>query len=495
MMRRNKTRTSSWARAGLFLLAFVMTIAPQRLLAQPDTLWTRTFGGDLNERGNSVVHTTDGGYIIGGYTASYGLGSTDVWLIKTDANGEPLGARTYGDTAYDRGQAVVETSDGGYVVVGYTTSYGAGGTDVYAIRTDSQGDALWTRTYGGAGSDEGYGIAETSDGGFVIAGSTQSYGSGDYDVYLVRVDSDGNMLWKKTFGGEESDRGRAVILTANGGFLVAGSNESETPGTSDFYLIRTDPNGNQVWMRTYGGSDSDEAYSVIQTTDSGYLAVGSTRSYGAEGINIYLIKTNPSGDTVWTKTYGGSEIDEARSVVRTDDGGYCIAGYTMSYGASASDVYLLKIDSHGDSLWAMMIGGDEYDEAFSIDQSSDGSLIVTGYTLSYGAGGNDVYLIRVASEVGIEEDGKPEISRSSTKIWPNPSPVNVSVTYGIKREGTVNISLYDLAGRVVDQVYVGHKEAGEHRLMMDTRGLSSGIYFLHMDLPDRAHTERLIVIR
>ena len=255
--------------------------------------------------------------------------------------------RTYGGSSYDYGESVAQTSDGGYIVAGYTYSFGAGGYDVYLVKTDAVGDTIWTRTYGGFDVDFGYSVAQTSDGGYIVAGETYSFGAGGSDVYIVKTDAVGDTLWTRTYGGSDYDYGRSVAQTSDGGYIVAGYTASFGAGSWDVYLVKTDGLGDTIWTRTYGGSDGDYSNSVAQTSDGGYIAAGYTSSFGAGYNDVYLVKTDAVGDTIWTRTYGGGNTDKGYSVAQTSDGGYIVAGYTRSFGAGEDDVYLVKTDSLG----------------------------------------------------------------------------------------------------------------------------------------------------
>jgi predicted secreted protein len=201
----------------------------------------------------------------------------------------------------------------------------------------------WTKTFGGSGNDHGHSVRQTSDGGYVIAGSTYSYGAGNADVWLIRTDSSGNAAWNKTFGGSGNDYGYSVRETLDGGYTVAGSTGSYGSGGVDVWLIKTDSSGNAAWNKTFGGSGDDHGYSVRETLDGGYIVAGSTGSYGSGGVDVWLIKTDSSGNGAWDKTLGGSNSDYGWSVQQTPDGGYIIVGYTDSYGAGGYDIWLMKI--------------------------------------------------------------------------------------------------------------------------------------------------------
>ncbi len=288
--------------------------------------------------------------------------------------------RTYGGSGYHRGYSVAQTTDGGYIVAGGTSS-GAGDWDVYVLKLNSLGDTVWTRTYGGSDSDEAYSVAQTSDGGCIVAGH-----KGD-DVSLIKINSSGDMTWSRTYGGI---CGYSVAQTSDGGYIVAGNTSSFDSVYCEIYLIKTNSLGNTIWTRTYGGNGSKKGYSVAQTSDGGYIVAG------RQEWDVYLIKTNSSGDTIWTRTYGGSC---GESVAQTSDGGYIVAGY--KYGADLNDVFLLKTDSAGDTIWTRTYGGSDNDMGNSVAQTSDGGYIVVGTKGSY-PNSEEVYLIKTDSNGNVE---------------------------------------------------------------------------------------------
>jgi hypothetical protein len=271
-----------------------------------------------------------------------------VVLSARRAWAEPQGwSKTYGGTSNDEAHALVQTGDGGYALAGSTRSFGAGDNDFWLVKTDAAGNALWNKTYGGTYSDGAYALVQTGDGGYALAGYTDSYGAGNGDFWLVKTDADGTALWNKTYGGTGYDYGYSVVLTGDGGYALAGRTDSYGVGNGDFWLVKTDAAGNMEWNKTCGGTANDGAYALVQTGDGGYALAGYTWSFGAGRYDFWLVKTDAAGTVQWNRTYGGTSDDMASSVVQTSDGGYALAGRTDSYGAGNGDFWLVKTDADG----------------------------------------------------------------------------------------------------------------------------------------------------
>jgi len=232
--------------------------------------------------------------------------------------------KTFGGSYDDGAYSIQQTKYGGYIVAGLTNSFGAGNYDVYIIKLNGNGNKVWEKTYGGSNNDEAFSIQQTKDGGYIVAGWTNSFGAGDWDVYIIKLNGNGNKVWEKTYGGSNNDEAFSIQQTNDGGYIVAGWTNSFGAGgwIADVYIIKLDGNGNKVWEKTYGGSDYDGAYSIEQTKDGGYIVAGLTNSFGAGDWDVYIIKLDGNGNKVWEKTYGGSNDDGVISIQQTTDGGY-----------------------------------------------------------------------------------------------------------------------------------------------------------------------------
>ena len=486
----NRTRLVS----ALAMAALAAILLPSFLHAQ--VTFQRTYGGPEYDAGSEVRQTTDGGYIVAGTTSSFGAGSYDVYLIKTDASGDTVWTRTFGGEWIDVGQAVQQTADGGYIIAGTTSSNGAGGLDFYLLKTDADGDRLWSRTFGGTADDSGCSVQQTADSGYVIAGYTESFGAGQWDVYLIKTDSIGDTLWTRTFGGSGRDYGLSVGQTSDDGYIIAGYTTSFGAGDCDVYLVKTDAQGDAQWTRAFGGVSEEFGYSVQQTTDSGYIIAGSTASFGAGGYDAYLVRTDRDGDTLWTRTYGGASYDNGYYVRQTADSGFVVGGSSGSFGAGNADSYIVRTNADGDTLWTRTFGGTYTDHGSSAQQTIDGGYVITGYTWSFGAGAADVYLVKTDS-LGNVAVAEPKASPSrapalSLTCTPNPASgsVTISLSPSIPLSPSPILRVYDSQGRMVLS-----REVSTSPFPLSASDLPSGAYFVRLDAGSEHATTRIVLQR
>ncbi len=301
-------------------------------------------------------------------------------------------ARTYGWDNFEMGQYITEAPDGSILLLGHTTSWGAG-ADLLLIKMAPDGSPLWTKVYSTPDNDWGLGIDITPDNNIVLA--SESGPSGNADVIVMKVSlADGSVIWAKKYIGGDWDGPRS-LKTVSDGFIVAGWTESAS-GEDDFYLIKIDPNGNLVWAKVYGGPifAEEDAYPVIQTRDGGFLIGGWTQSFGAGGRDIFLVKTDPLGNTQWAKTYGGPLGDSAYAILEMEDGTFIVAGQTSNFGASGTDIFVMRLGLDGFPLWSRIYGENGYEYIYSADRTADG-VIMAGYTTSTGALGKDALIMKI----------------------------------------------------------------------------------------------------
>ena len=345
-----------------------------------DDVWMKTFGGRNFDLGTYATETSDGGYIVVGFTASFGEGSDDIWLIKIDYQGEMEWEKFYGGKGSDQGADVKQTSDGGYIITGSTGSDAVGKQDVWLIKTDENGEMLWDKTFGGVEWDHGYEVEETSDGGYIIIGDYGHTGGPRGDIWLIKTDSNGNKLWDKIFGGKGHNGGASIDFTSDGGYIIVGS--SYVPGETnsyDVWLIKTDENGEMLWDKKFEGDNSDHGCDVQETTDGGFIIVGTT-GYSHPYSNVWLIKTDSNGEITWDRVIKGFADDQRGVDVRqTVNGGYIVLCETLFDNIFGFNPLIIKTDNEGNREWAHIIIDFGNDCLFSVEQTNDKGFIFTGY--------------------------------------------------------------------------------------------------------------------
>jgi hypothetical protein len=356
-----------------------------------------TFGGIGIDEGVDVVECNDGGIAIAGYTKSYGIGDSDFWLIRTDANGNHLWDRIYGGVDNEECWELIECSDGGFALIGNIYNYTSADMDIWIVRTNSTGHMQWNQTYGGTANDYGGSIIELNSGNFAIIGTTRSYGPGSEAGWLINIDSNGQPLWNQTYGGGIAESLRSIVECSDGGFAMSGHTLSYGAGDYDVWLVRTDSSGNAYWNQTYGGSDYDQSSELILSTSGGFAIIGFSESFSGGGCDVWLIRTNAGGDLVWNRTYPSPAWDAGRSLIEVSTHGFAIAG---SKDDSASDGWLVRVDVDGNPLWnkTYTYGPQGSEQFASIVESSSGGFITTGY-VEVGIGNMDVWLLRIPEDV------------------------------------------------------------------------------------------------
>jgi hypothetical protein len=396
------------------------------------SIWNYTYGGQSTDCCHSLQVTSDGGYILAGYSYSEKQTNSDGWLIKLDSEGKSTWEQTYGGSTDGFLYSVKHTIDNGYIVAGKIYYYSSDTSDGWLIKIDSEGEGQWQQILHGDKDDCILSVEETSDNDYALAGFTTSAGSGEEDIWLLKVNQDRDIVWENVWGGARLDQANAIIQTRDGGFATLFYYESFRHGSDDDWLYKIDSNGIKHWQRTYGGEKQDIPLTISQTDDGGFIIAGSTESFGVGGADVWLIRTDELGNHRWNTTFGGSLDDIGYAVQQTDDGGFIIAGSTESFGSGGADMWLIKTDQHGNHRWNTTFGGSLDDIGYAVQQSDDGNYVIAGCTESFGAGETDAWVIKLSAN---EPPYTPDVAGSTSSYqW-------VDTTYTVSATDTDDDSL------------------------------------------------------
>jgi len=386
----------------------------------------QTFGGSKNDVAQSVIATLDGGFAVIGYTQSMDGDvsdkldeSFDFWVLKFNSEANLEWNKTYGGSGDDRGYDIIQTSDNGFAILGYTDSSDGditinnGFRDFWLAKLDASGNLTWQKSFGFPGADEGTAIIETSDNDFLISGVldvTSSGGQGNLgrfvtehaggDYWAIKVSSSGDLIWSRFYGGSFTDSPTGIIENNNNEFIFVGGSDSNdvditnNKGSYDFWVVKSEAGGNMIWEKSFGGSEIDEARGIVSTDDGSHIIVGDTRSNEQDvslnngAADLWMIKISDDGDLIWNRSIGGSNFDVSRSINKTSDNGFIIAGSSRSSDGDVArnqgqnDAWIVKIDTNGQLLWETTVGGSNIDFAYDAVQLANGTIIAVGETSS-----------------------------------------------------------------------------------------------------------------
>ncbi len=377
-------------------LLFTLTILATTFIINaqaPSILWSQTFGGPNDDVGHDIIKTTDGGFALCGYTESYGKGGKDAIVIKIDKDGKVEWEKYFGDKGDEEANAIIQTSDGGYLFCGYTDSKGKGKKDFYIVKLDSKGVLQWETTQGGKKHDIANSVIETYDGNYVITGQTKSRGAGNYDIWTIKLDTKGDDIWRKTRGGKSMDVGNTVVEhPADSSLIVLGTTYSDANGMSDLWLIKFNRKGKRIWTKKYGDLGKEEGNALLLKSTGEYIMAGSVQEKTERYSNFWVVGFTAQSWDDWEQDYGSSKDEAATALSETTDNGVLACGYTNTYGEGKYDFWIMKFNAAGNRLWAETYGGPEDDVAKSIIALGTNEAIVCGYTESDGSGRKDIWV-------------------------------------------------------------------------------------------------------
>jgi hypothetical protein len=363
-----------------------------------DIIWNKAYGGQGIDYCESLIKTQDGGFVMVGRTNSSGAGDYDIFILRTDNNGNELWNKTLGDQYKDYGYQIVEALNGDLIIIG-DHQWGSQNYafDVYLARIDSTGTILrWNYTFGDSNSQEmGRSLYISNNSDFLLGGVFPISGL-ESEIWLIKTDRFGIQLWNRTYGGNETDRcfqNNLVLECKNGDILIGGYTISFGSGESDIWLIRTDSYGNKIWNKTFGGSKLDRPQMISECNDGGIIICANTMSYGEGDLDLYVLKTNQDGNLLWNFTLGCETLDEARSVVELDDGGFLISGSTTKFGTGNGGLWLVKTDTNGDIEWETSFGESYNEICKSMVMENQSTFIFSGKTEKNG--NEDMWLVKI----------------------------------------------------------------------------------------------------
>ncbi|HEY3296467.1 MAG TPA: T9SS type A sorting domain-containing protein [bacterium] len=437
---------------GITVLICLLCVTLSAMAAAPDSLWSVRLGHSSHDVCNAVAPTTDGGTVLAGWarsTDTFGAGWYDFWLVKTDAAGQVVWDRRYGGPEGEGCFAVQPTPDGGFILAGMTGSFGEGHdgpSDAWVIKTNANGDSLWSRKFGGPLSDGFYAVQIAADGGYVFAGFTDSYGIGGRDFWLVKTTADGADVWSHTYGGGGFDECRAMAKTSTG-FALAGVTNSWRERDQNFYLFNVDEDGQSLWTtstgngKVYGTTVADYCNAVAQTLDGGFVMAGSTYNVNADAEDFWMVRTRANGDSLLARPYGNSALgrDICYSIQATQDSSYVLAGITNGAGSGLWDAFMLKADPRGNVVYRRTFGGPERDNCYAMMKTTDGGFTLAGSTRSFGAAYEDFWQVKTGTDVLITPPGNFTLITPSTDTTFS----SAAYTFPFRWHTAANLDAYD----------------------------------------------------
>jgi hypothetical protein len=445
-----------------------------------------------DQSGKDVMQTDDGGYLIAGTTENSDPTDLNLVMTKTDAYGNITSQKNYGGSRVDYPNNMISSGDGNFFVVGYSQSFGPGDLDIWLLKVDQDGDTLWTKKYGGSGNEEGKEIIATADGNFAIIGASNSY-TGTFsnnDMQLIKIDGNGTVLFSKNYGTPQYESARSIKLCSDGGFIISGKTAVDPLSTASIYLVRTNSNGDTIWTKTLsGGTNSWEGKSIIVNSDNTYtLAIDDSSASNDSDVRILKL-TEDANTIIFNKMYGGTMKDICKTIRPTSDGGYIVSAISRSFGWPV-DMWILKLDANGDKTWDRNFGGGGHEHGYSVRQTSDGGYIAVGHARSYTPNLWELYLVKMdnTGAVGINELLS---NNNKTSVYPNPTDGVFNIDLTELKDYTMLTISNTIGQAVYSEDLVSLR--GNELMTVDLKDHKPGIYFVTLQSSTQKITKKLIL--
>lgn len=433
--------------------------------------------GEFSGQGNSLILNSSNNYIVAGKRPTLSADQITIWEINSF--GDTLWQKHYGTNLQEQANQIIQTIDGGYVTVGFSAEFLGSFRSIYLLKTTSTGEVSWAKHIGGEGHENGTSIIQTDAGEYFIGGSSAFNSNGLFDFYLVKTDINGDTIWTKKYGGSMDEESTSMRQTSDGGFILAGYTESFGNGLKDLYLIKTNNIGDTLWTKHYGGALDDAAYSVRQTLDGGYILTGYSDSVGMAHQNMYVVRTNSVGDTLWTKTYSDNRSSVGNDIIQTNDGGYVITGSIKTASANGGfDLYVVKIDEFGNLQWEKdfkiepSITTYTASDGASIIQTSDSGFAITGSWL--GSITKEMLMVKL-DNYGTVATNEVQIV-PAYNLFPNPFNQTATLQFENLQNEEYILSIFDIHGRMLRAI----TNISSNNIEIERNNLNSGLYFFQL---------------
>jgi len=482
----------------LILIMVISLIAISDVTAQ-EIIWSRTYGGSGNEFARSICSDNAGGLIMVGSTESYGDGISDIYILSIAENGDTVWTHYFGGGLIDQAFGVIQGPGESFIVAGSSFNHTSPYSKIYLIRINITGDPVWARLYGPQGYDWRAGVSSMSiidspGGNYLVTGNKYRTGPVYAEPFIVEIDAAGDTLWNRTYSGSMFGASFYNSIKADGINTVhVGFN-----GRTAAYIIKTRANGDSIWANEFQFGDRSMASSVKLTSDNSYIVAGTTRLLDSDDTDAFLAKFDDQGELIWTNYYGGDEADSGFCVIQIPDQGYLMVGSTCSYGAGGSDLYLLKVDSQGESVWSMTYGDINDDGGYVIIPAEDNYYMIAGYTGYSDSTSSDCWLLKIAIEPTSVPSNREDIMPAEFSLvsnYPNPFNSSTEIQYDLFEPSRIRLEIYDILGKRIKTLTYSYQLSGRHSVLWQADDYPSGIYFYKLTTDDRTETGRMLLLR